>query len=295
MTFGRIGASRTLRRLPYDAEVEWLESTGTQWIVTDTPGESGMTLGVDFLLTNINRTNGSLIFGIYDNATTEFIPVWKDGGRFTIAYGYGTYVNIQSPFQVNVKNSVVAYFDVGVQRVELNGKVFRFVRFESLAGYLTGGWFEEYVYKQMLPLQDKGLIHDLRINFEVSFKNKGEGSSHGAKSSLDPYQEMDIVFTDGSRLYLIECKAGNVTIDHVVKLQNVTRNFGGVGGRGILASCFPLRATQRKRLSDARECRSVCGENIAAQIEAIVLEDRSMYLAVQHSSSQASTADGEYV
>ena len=82
-----------------------------------------MTLGVDFLLTNINRTNGSLIFGIYDNATTEFIPVWKDGGRFTIAYGYGTYVNIQSPFQVNVKNSVVAYFDVGVQRVELNGKV----------------------------------------------------------------------------------------------------------------------------------------------------------------------------
>ena len=167
-------------------------------------------------------------------------------------------------------------------------------QFESLAGYLTGGWFEEYVYKQILPLQDKGLIHDLRINFEVSFKNKGEGSSRGAKSSLDPYQEMDIVFTDGSRLYLIECKAGNVTIDHVVKLQNVTRNFGGVGGRGILASCFPLRTAQKKRLSDARECRSVYGENIAAQIETVILEDRSKYLSVQSPSPPPTTAKDEY-
>ena len=99
---------------------------------------------------------------------------------------------------------------------------------------------------------------------------------------------MDIIFTDGSRLYIIECKAGNVTIDHVTKLQNVTRNYGGVGGRGILASCFPLRAVQKKRLSDARECRSVCGENIAGQIEAIILEDRSKYLAVQNASSQTS-------
>ena len=109
--------------LPYDAEVEYIESTGTQWIVTDTPGESGMTLGVDFLLTNINRSDGSLIFGIYDNATTEFIPVWKDGSTYTISYGYGKFVGIHSPVQLNVKNSVVAYFDVGVQRVELNGKV----------------------------------------------------------------------------------------------------------------------------------------------------------------------------
>ena len=182
----------------------------------------------------------------------------------------------------------------GAALVELNGKVFRFVQFESLACYLTGGWFEEYVYEQIVPLQEKGLIHDLRVNFEVSFKNTGENSYRGSKSSLDPYQEMDIIFTDGSRLYIIECKAGNVTIDHVTKLQNVTRNFGGVGGRGILASCFPLRAAQRKRLSDARECRSVCGENIVAQVEAIVLDDRSKYLAVQNSSSHETTADDEY-
>ena len=32
--FGQIGAFRTLRRLPYDAEVEYLESTGTQYIDT---------------------------------------------------------------------------------------------------------------------------------------------------------------------------------------------------------------------------------------------------------------------
>lgn len=182
----------------------------------------------------------------------------------------------------------------GADWVELNGKVFRFAQFESLASYLTGGWFEEYVYEQIVPLLEKGLIYDLRINFEVSFKNPGENSYRGSKSSLDPYQEMDIIFTDGSRLYIIECKAGDVTIDHVTKLQNVTRNFGGVGGRGILASCFPLRAAQRKRLSDARECRSVCGENIAAQIEAVIREDRSKYLAVQNPPPPPTTAKDEY-
>ena len=176
----------------------------------------------------------------------------------------------------------------GSATVELNGNTYDFAKFETLANFLTGGWFEEYVYEQLVPLREKGLIHDLRINFEVSFKNPEGHWKAGKGPSLDPYQEMDIVFTDGSRLYIIECKAGNVTIDHVTKLQNVTRNYGGVGGRGILASCFPLRAVQKKRLSDARECRSVCGENIAGQIEAIILEDRSKYLAVQNASSQTS-------
>ena len=176
----------------------------------------------------------------------------------------------------------------GNATVQLNGKTFSFTHFESLADYLTGGWFEEYVYAQLVPLREKGLIHDLRINFEVSFKNPGDGVAYGRKPSLDPYQEMDVIFTDGSRLYIVECKAGNVTIDHVTKLQNVTRNYGGVGGRGILASCFPLRTVQKKRLSDARECRGVCGENIAGQIEAIILEDRSKYLAVQNPSPQPS-------
>lgn len=185
------------------------------------------------------------------------------------------------PFSAKLDNA-------GSATVELNGNTYSFAKFETLASFLTGGWFEEYVYEQLVPLREKGLIHDLRINFEVSFSNPEGRGKAGRGPSLDPYQEMDIVFTDGSRLYIVECKAGNVMIDHVTKLQNVTRNYGGVGGRGILASCFPLRAAQKKRLSDARECRCVFGENIAERIEAIILEDRSKYLAVQNPSSQPS-------
>ena len=180
----------------------------------------------------------------------------------------------------------------GAASVRLNGQSFSFAKFETLASYLTGGWFEEYVYANLMSLQEKGLIHDLRINFEVSFLNDNRDSGCSFKGrrgpSLDPYQEMDLVFTDGSRLYIVECKAGNVTLDHVSKLQTITRNFGGVGGRGVLACCFPPRAAQRKRLSEARECRCVFGEKIADQIEAIIRDDRRKYLSVQAVSTQQS-------
>ena len=49
-SLGQIGAFRTLRRLHYDAEVEYLESTGTQWIDTGVPlGEMDVRARVNFM------------------------------------------------------------------------------------------------------------------------------------------------------------------------------------------------------------------------------------------------------
>lgn len=59
--------------------------------------------------------------------------------------------------------------------------------------YLTGGWFEEYVYylvkKHIKP-------QDLAINVKIS----REGIRHN--------NELDVVFTKGNKLFVIECKTG---------------------------------------------------------------------------------------
>ena len=77
---------------------------------------------------------------------------------------------------------------------------------------------------KLQPLVEAGLIMDMRIGLTVSFKEDGtdkSSSSFGELSNLfgDTYQELDITFTDGRRLYVIECKAGKVISEHIMKLQ----------------------------------------------------------------------------
>lgn len=59
--------------------------------------------------------------------------------------------------------------------------------------YLTGGWFEEYVYYLV-----EEYIHpqDLAINVVI------------ARKGVDHINELDVVFTKGNKLFVIECKTG---------------------------------------------------------------------------------------
>ena len=59
--------------------------------------------------------------------------------------------------------------------------------------YLTGGWFEEYVYYQVKKYVEP---HDLALSVVVSRK----GVRHT--------NELDVVFTKGNKLFVIECKTG---------------------------------------------------------------------------------------
>lgn len=101
-------------------------------------------------------------------------------------------------------------------------------------------------------------------------------SSSGFSAQLrnlfgDTYQELDITFTDGRRLYVIECKAGNVKSDHVMKLQNIVRYFGGIEGKGILASCFnPKENVVKKRIDDSKILQSVSGNSLFRQLEEMI-------------------------
>ena len=162
-------------------------------------------------------------------------------------------------------------------KISIGTKHFEFKEWPDFAKYLSGGWFEEYTFIKLQPLVDAGLIKDMRIGLEVSFKeddaNKSSSSFSAQLSSLfgDTYQELDITFTDGRRLYIIECKAGNVNSEHVMRLQNIVRYFGGIEGRAVLASCFyPNNKVVQKKIDDSKNIQLVTGNNLIKQLEEMI-------------------------
>jgi len=107
--------------------------------------------------------------------------------------------------------------------------------------YISGGWLEEYVYNHLYTLYEAHRIKDIRIGLKLEVKNNGSADmvTMPVGKQLNggiPYQEMDTVFTDGRRLYIVECKAQNITIGQITKLQNIVHSYGGAEGRGILLS-----------------------------------------------------------
>lgn len=179
---------------------------------------------------------------------------------------------------------VAAEWDGSAEFV-MGSTAYQFDNFPYFQKYITGGWFEEYSYRQLKKLQDEGLIFDLRIGTTLSYdahipthlaKNGRQISSHTEER---PYQEFDLLFTDGSRLYIVECKAGAVTSDHVVKLNDAVRRYGGIGGRGFLVCCFlPTNPTVNKRMTESPTCRLVSGRDMCEQVRAYITADRNSYI-----------------
>ena len=60
--------------------------------------------------------------------------------------------------------------------------------------YLTGGWFEEYIYYQVKKDINP---QDIAIGIHISRKN-----------NTNHRNELDVVFTKGNKLFVIECKTG---------------------------------------------------------------------------------------
>lgn len=80
-------------------------------------------------------------------------------------------------------------------------------------GYLTGGWFEEYMFNHI-----KSEIHPQDIALNVTIK-RTEGHNQN---------ELDVVFTLGNKLFVIECKTGidnesmfNGTVYKATAVKNV--------------------------------------------------------------------------
>lgn len=124
-----------------------------------------------------------------------------------------------------------------------NGAAFKFKKWPQFAKYLSGGWFEECVYREVLDILNScGKLFDIRLNMELR-------PLSAPKEDL--YQELDVVFSDGERLYIIECKSGQVLGEHISKLDSIIQAYGGVSGVGILcyAGNLPSRTVCLKALA----------------------------------------------
>lgn len=193
--------------------------------------------------------------------------LWK--ARSKIAKLYSSivpYVNDRRKFSIQKNHISIEFFTNYNVEITIEGKEFTFENWKDFPIYITGGWFEEYTYMQLKPLEDLGTIYDLRIGLEIGFKEQKNAKNSSGFDSLenmfgDTYQELDITFTDGKKLYIVECKAGNIKNEYIMKLQNITKYFGGLKGQGILASCFPpTNKILKKKIFDSKNIKLVSGQ-----------------------------------
>jgi len=157
------------------------------------------------------------------------------------------YCDAFEPFHVQEAGFDFKLEENAIATIQGHGLDMVFDNWPDFAKFLCGGWLEEYVHLLCKPYEDAGVIHDLRINVKLNL------STTSQQNPDVEYNEIDIAFTDGFSLYIVECKAGKVTQEQVMKLQNLVRIYGGVEGRGIIACCSPPNAESvKKKIKDAR-------------------------------------------
>lgn len=104
---------------------------------------------------------------------------------------------------------------------------------DDFRDYIIGGWLEEYIYCELLELLDKQVIYDLRLNMIL-----GVESMTAIQEDKRPiYTELDIAFSDGKNLYVVECKSGELKNKGVLTaLSTNAQIFGGANAKCILIS-----------------------------------------------------------
>jgi len=197
--------------------------------------------------------------------------LWKNrsliAGLYTKLRDYNQFEgNSFVPFQIH------QYVKAAGQRVEMEVRLdrdgsaylraaateFYFKDCPDFAKYLSGGWLEEFVYLKLKPLLNDGLIRDLRIGLEVALED-----DRNPNLASRPVQEFDVLFTDGKRLFFVECKAGNILTEYLYKLQQVIKTCGGSESRGILAGSFkPYSKVLQRRIEEARHIRGLFGGDL---------------------------------
>lgn len=186
--------------LPYDAEVEYIESTGTQWIDTGTPATSNMHVNVRFSdytvagawLFGARKAFQNSALGVYTESSNN---VWRrtfgnfvsgpftfstiDLGVTTFDYDCGHFVATREkvPMTVDVTDTAPA-FDSSPYSIHLwtlnNGGGSTNIAHAKIYGFKI--WENGVLVRDMIPVHvgSEGAMYD-RVSGEL-FRNAGTGA-----------------------------------------------------------------------------------------------------------------------
>lgn len=168
------------------------------------------------------------------------------------------------PFSFTLSDSVASLNEGGSTKLVLRGKDIPVPK-RGLFPFLAGGWLEEYVYSLLRPLEVEGVIRDVRVGFEAGFRQES------SKKHENLAQEFDCMFTDGKRLWIVECKAGPVKQEAIQKLENNLRLYGGIAARGVLISSFPLTEANQSRIDGIPEITGVNPDRLSTDTLRLII------------------------
>ncbi|WP_305865662.1 DNA methyltransferase [Helicobacter pylori] len=193
---------------------EWVEFTKQIWEIP-IPNKNDIAFGKHAALSNLLYEHRSRIIPLYQRINNSYS---KD-----------------KTIKICDNNLKLLYKDHQVC-VNIDGKEMKLKYSENeddFRKYIIGGWFEEYIYFELLDLLDKQVIYDLRLNMRLSV----ESMTDTQRNERPIYAELDMAFSDGKNLYIIECKSGGLKDKGV--LANLSTNaqiFGGANAKCILIS-----------------------------------------------------------
>ncbi|MGL2575418.1 Card1-like endonuclease domain-containing protein [Helicobacter pylori] len=193
---------------------EWVEFTKQIWEIP-IPNKNDIAFGKHAALSNLLYEHRSRIIPLYQRINNSYS---KD-----------------KTIKICDNNLKLLYKDHQVC-VNIDGKEMKLKYSENeddFRKYIIGGWFEEYIYFELLDLLDKQVIYDPRLNMRLSV----ESMTDTQRNERPIYAELDMAFSDGKNLYIIECKSGGLKDKGVLTtLSTNAQIFGGANAKCILIS-----------------------------------------------------------
>lgn len=156
-------------------------------------------------------------------------------------------------------------------KLTIGKKSFVFEEFPEFIEFLMGKWLEFYIFETLIPLKASGILKDIRLGLEVSVKNVDSNNNfksyhEGFKENIG-YQEFDVICTDGYCLSVIECKSGKVEANHILKISEITKHFGGTMGQGIMISAFrPSHPVIKQKSDDLMNLNWFFGNDVSCRL-----------------------------
>jgi len=110
--------------------------------------------------------------------------------------------------------------------------------------YITGGWFEEYIYH--LISQKINDPEKIRLGIVLNPK-----ASKSDKAAYFTNNDLDVVFTHNNALYVVECKSGgmndNELFNKTVYLASALRRYFGLTVKSVLCTLSSMTEEQKEK------------------------------------------------